>query len=106
MTPSTLLQSLDQEFKDADERLVVLEFYADWCDPCKAIGPKINVSLTCMKDLWGSNTVQLLSIGGRSRGAPGARAPSFSLKWGQCHANAYHNSKSIQELVSETTQNK
>ena len=38
------LQRLDQEFKDADDRLVVLEFYADWCDPCKAIGPKIEVS--------------------------------------------------------------
>ena len=68
MTPSTLLQSLDQEFKDADERLVVLEFYADWCDPCKAIGPKINVSLTCMKDLWGSSTVQLLAEAGGHQG--------------------------------------
>lgn len=39
------LQSLGEELKKADHRLVILEFYADWCEPCKAIGPKIEVGL-------------------------------------------------------------
>lgn len=51
-------------------------------------------------------------IGGGSRGAPGARVPPLiQLEVGavlppfQSYANVYHNSNSIRDLVSETTQN-
>jgi thioredoxin 1 len=41
---------LDAKLEEAGNRLVVIDFYATWCGPCKIIGPVMDVLAKELKD--------------------------------------------------------
>ena len=48
VTPLTTKEEFDAAI--ADSKLVVVDFYADWCGPCKIIGPKLEAMSEKYKD--------------------------------------------------------
>nr|BAP28181.1 thioredoxin 1 [Ascidia sydneiensis samea] len=51
--PLILIHSEDEFNKalaDAGSKLVVVDFFADWCGPCKVIGPKFEAMSNEFKD--------------------------------------------------------
>ena len=45
------LGDLKQELKDAGDKLVVIDFYATWCGPCKVIAPKVEEMSSSMSNV-------------------------------------------------------
>uniref|UniRef100_A0A0P4VVN3 Thioredoxin n=1 Tax=Scylla olivacea TaxID=85551 RepID=A0A0P4VVN3_SCYOL len=44
-------EDFDQQLKNAGQKLVVVDFYATWCGPCKMIAPKIQEMSEDMSDV-------------------------------------------------------
>lgn len=41
VTSCATMDELKKAISDAGEKLVVIDFYATWCGPCKVIGPQM-----------------------------------------------------------------
>jgi len=44
-------EEFDAKLKDAGNKLVVVDFFATWCGPCKMIAPKVEVMSNEMTDV-------------------------------------------------------
>ena len=52
ITAIVFQEEFDDLLKKAGNALVIIDFYADWCGPCRMISPKFEVRKFCILPLY------------------------------------------------------
>ncbi|KAJ7386509.1 glycerol ether metabolic process [Desmophyllum pertusum] len=87
-------EEFDKFLKDAGSKLVVIDFYAEWCGPCKAISPKVEKFSEEFSDVCFAK-VNVDDNGDTAESEGVTAMPTFKL---------YKNGKKVDELVGANEQ--